>query len=254
MKGLAYLKMSLITSTTTWRISSFSSATGLAIASLQHHSTLGFVFVLFFSSCDNTCDTQLYWISKSQVSREVWHIIPKLYLSLDEIHLSTKWTPHSFEGVSAVIDCSSYFHYQVHPWQAEWYHYDKHGFFFTAQVIVDMRGIILSVKLGMGHNNDKGMLNLTEMKAFKEEYGVKWLADSGYFFERLITPDTDKSTAWNNTQKRLHSVVETTIGMVKLFRLAAECVTICVELHELCLLICYQLTNIILKKYPLRLC
>lgn len=195
---------------------------------------------------------QLYDTSKTHTSNDLWHIIPKLYVRLNEINLPLFWNPHLFEQVSGSIDCSSHFRYRVHPRQGEWYRYDKHGFFFSAQVIVDLRGIILHVKLGMGHNNDKAMLNMSGFKEYLCAHGVRWLADGGYSFEYLVTPNKHKSASWNNMQKALRSVVETTIGMVKLYRLAAERVTISPELQSMCLMICYQLTNLILKQFPLR--
>ncbi len=70
---------------------------------------------------------------------------------------------------------------------------------------------------------------------------------------QLVTPDPEMMVTWNNTQKGMQSVIEVSIGMVKLFHLAAEKVRLNPELHELCLLICYQLTNVIFKEFPLRI-
>lgn len=115
----------------------------------------------------------------------------------------------------------------------EWYRYDKHGFIFSAQVTCDLKGVILHVRMGMGHNNDKAMLNMSGMKEYMREHGIKWLADGGYSFQYLVTPDNTMPLSWNNTQKALRSVVETAIGFVKLYRFAAERVAVCPELQEL---------------------
>ncbi len=81
---------------------------------------------------------------------------------------------------------------------------------------------------------------------------INYFYYSGYSFEYLITPDKSRPVSWNNKQKSLRSVVETAIGFVKLYCFAAERVTVCPELQELSLMVCYQLTNIILKDFPLR--
>ncbi len=195
---------------------------------------------------------QLYKISPSYLSRELRHILPIIYCSLNIITLPTVWNQHPFEQVSRTVDCSTHFRTRVHPRQAEWYRWNKHGFFITAQVLVDMTGVILHVNLGLGHNNDKGMFLLTKMKEFMRAMGVHWLADSGYSFEFLVTPDPNKSKIWNDQQKALRSVVEVSIGMVKLFAFAAQRVQVTPEVQELGLLTCYQLTNIQLKRFPLR--
>lgn len=108
---------------------------------------------------------QTYGIDRSYLCRELRHLLPIIYICSNNIKLpaADEWKEHPFEQVSAVVDCSSHFRVRVHPCQAEWYRYDKHGFFFTAQVICDLRGVILSVQLGLGHNNDKGMFILTKM-------------------------------------------------------------------------------------------
>lgn len=195
---------------------------------------------------------KLYGISRAYLSRELRHILPLIYCSLSVITFPTVWNEHPFKQVSGAVDCASHFRTRVHPRQAEWYRFDKHGFFFTAQVIVDLTEVFLHVHLGLGHNNDKGMFILTKMKEFMHTMGVKWLADSGYSFELLVTPDPNQSKSWNDMQKALRSVVEVSIGMVKLYAFAAERVQVTPEVQELGILVCYQLTNIRMKRFPVR--
>lgn len=85
-----------------------------------------------------------------------------------------------------------------------------------------------------------------------EKSGIFWLADSGYSYFRLVTPNVNRSKAWNDAQKALRSVIETAIGMVKLFAFAAERVCVSPEIHELGLLLCYKLANKKLIQFPLR--
>lgn len=195
----------------------------------------------------------IYGISKAMVSREIWHIIPKLYLKLDNIQLPTQWIPHQFEGVSAAMDCASHFRMRVHPKQADWYRADKHAFFITAQVIVSLTGSLLSVIFGLGHNNDQSMFNRTEFGTYLAENGLKWLADGGYKNINLITPDKYLPVVWNNEQKKLRSIVEVVIGFVKLYLFAGQRVRVAPELQELGLMVCYQLTQIILREFPIKI-
>ncbi len=78
------------------------------------------------------------------------------------------------------------------------------------------------------------------------------MADSGYSYELLITPDPNKSKAWNDMQKGMCSIVEMSIRMVKLYTFAAERVQVAPEIHELGILTCYKLTNLRFKVFPLR--
>ena len=155
----------------------------------------------------------LYKISKPTVSREITHMLPKVCLVLDFIHLPRQITPHPhFEGVTAAIDCTSHFRNRVHPKQADWYRWDKHAFFISAQVVVSLTGHILSVILVKGHNNDQG----------------------------------------KRTHSMLRSIVEVVIGCVKLYLFTAQKVRLSPELHALGLMICYQLTQWKFIEFPLR--
>ena len=120
-------------------------------------------------------------------------------------------------------------------------------------MVSSLTGEIWDVRLGLGHNNDQGMLGITKMKEFLIDNDIKLLADRGYKFLQLVTPNDDThSVEWNNRQKGLRSVVETTCGMVKLYEIAALTCRQSPDWHELALMVCYQLTNINLKLFPLR--
>lgn len=194
----------------------------------------------------------MFHVSRSFVSRELDHIIPKLYCALDEICWPSWWQSARFEGVSAAIDCTPHYRKRVHPRQGDWYRGDKHAHFMSAQVVCSLSGRLLNVQLLQGHNNDQGAFALTRAKEYVEEHELYWLADSGYTHHRLLTPKDEKGRAWNNKQKQLRSVVEVVIGLVKTFRSTAELFSLSPEKQELVVMCCYQLTNINLTMYPLR--
>jgi hypothetical protein len=127
------------------------------------------------------------------------------------------------------------------------------NFFLIAQIFVDLAGRILSVHLGLGHNNDKGMFNRTGLRSWLEQHGYRVLTDRGYLHHLVVRPDDDlHSTQWNNMQKGLRSVVETVAGMVKNFGIARETSRIAPEWQEMALMICYHFTARKLNEYPLR--
>lgn len=198
----------------------------------------------------------IYKIHKSTVTREIKHIIPKLYLALQPLKLirfPEKWAPSAFESVVGAIDCGSHYRNRVHPRQADYYRGDKHAHFLTAQVITALDGTILSVVLGLGHNNDSGMFVLSGTKEFLSNHGIKLVADRGYSHVCLVTPDDlfhDKK--WNNVQKSLRSVVEVVIGLAKNWGTAAQRFRMNPEIHELVLIIVYTLVQLNLLSYPLR--
>lgn len=91
------------------------------------------------------------------------------------------------------------------------------------------------------------------MKEFIEQQQINILRDGGYHHHRIISPDESKEIDWNQTQKSLRSVVETAIGLTKNYQVAGGKFLGTPELQQLGLLAIYQLTNIMLKAYPLRL-
>ena len=98
----------------------------------------------------------------------------------------------------------------------------KGRFFLSAQVVCSYSGEIISIILGLGHNNDQGMFNITGMKQILLNENRKLLANRGYSHHLLVTPNDRNSTEWNNMQKGMRSVVEVAIGMTENFRVAGE--------------------------------
>lgn len=192
-------------------------------------------------------------VSKSFVCREVHHGGPVLCASLSVISWPLHWIQYvDFENVSAAIDGTPHFRVRTHPRQADFYRGDKHAFFWNAQVVVSIDGDILNVQLLMGHNNDQGSFNQTAMAELLERLQLLWLADKGYHHHRLVKPNDAKSATWNNRQKGLRSIVEVVIGLVKNFVFAAQTVRLSPELHACLLIAIYELTQLVLREYPIR--
>ncbi len=122
-----------------------------------------------------------------------------------------------------------------------------------AQIICDLEGRIISVHLGMGHNNDQGMFNLTGVREWLERNGLHLLSDCGYHHHRLIRPDAhEDNTEWSNRQKGLRSVVEAVAGLAKGWRFAAETSRLPIEWQEMALLTIYHFVAGRLKEFSLR--
>ena len=82
--------------------------------------------------------------SAATVCREIWDVIPKLYIELqNELQLPSAQEvaelPH-FSGASGVIDCTAHLRNRVHPWSTEYYRGDLHEHFITAQQICALSG------------------------------------------------------------------------------------------------------------------
>lgn len=188
-----------------------------------------------------------YGVSISTISREISYLVPKIYCSLNHI----SWPTTVPDELVGIIDCTSHFRYRVHPRQADYYRADKHGFFITAQVVINLSGQLLNVHLGLGHNNDRGMFRITKMDERIEQDQVYLLADRGYSHHRLIIPDDNESQEWNNQQKGVRARVEMVIGLVKHFSVCSLVFRQSPELHEIALMTCYQLQAMLLREFPL---
>jgi len=194
---------------------------------------------------------EIYGVSDSFISRTIHHVMPILAAAMQFISWPKQFVP-LWNGISGAIDCTSHFRWRVHPRQADWYRGDKHGFFINAQVCVSLSGRLWNVTLGLGHNNDQGMLILTEMKDFLRQHNLTWVADNGYHFYRLEVPNSSKPEEYNNLLKGYRSVVETVIGLAKVYATAGGIFRLSPELQELVLLVVYQFTGKFLMDYPLR--
>lgn len=90
--------------------------------------------------------------------------------------LNFKQLPIGFCGSQFLIDCSSHFRKRVHPGQQLYYRGDVGCHQLTAQVVTDIRGIPIDVSIALGHNNDKGVFNLSGFRDQIEEENVSGLS------------------------------------------------------------------------------
>lgn len=69
--------------------------------------------------------SETYGISVAQVSREISHILPKLYTNTPHtISWPPVWRPYQCLGsfqITGAIDCTCHFRNRVHPYQSDWY-------------------------------------------------------------------------------------------------------------------------------------
>ncbi len=114
--------------------------------------------------------------------------------------------------------------------------------------------MIFDVAIGLGHNNDKGMLVLSGLKQFLIQKKIKLHADGGYSLKRfLITPDEAKSRHWNRRQMEERSVVEIVFSLVHNWKAASVKYRGPPEAQAIALMTIYNLEALKLKEFPLRL-
>jgi len=195
-----------------------------------------------------------YGISSSTVCKEINHIVPLLMETLNDMNI-IKWPDsfkEGFEGSVGAIDCSSHFRNRVHPGQANYFRHDKAAFFLTVHAVTGLDGCIYSVCIGLGHNNDKGMLILSGMKSILQSQKFKLLADGGYSLRLfLITPQEILSPEWNR-QKAARSVVEVIFSHIHAWKAADINFKQCPETQAMVLMTIYQLEALKLLQFPLR--
>jgi hypothetical protein len=148
---------------------------------------------LFLHHSSNTAVvSMLFDVSEATVRRIVGTTIPLLYNVLREAKLIEypDWSTivPGFAGSLFNIDCTSHFRRRVHPGQHLYYRGDKHAHFLTAQVMVSLTGVLYDVQIALGHNNDKGVFNLT-VRDYLEQENLTGLADRGYSHPLLVRPD-----------------------------------------------------------------
>lgn len=110
-------------------------------------------------------------------------------------------------------------------------------------IVQDKPRRILNVAFGLGHNNDQGLMKLTELEAFMEKYNLKFLGDGGYHHYRIVTPESVPAEL-EQLQKDERSVVEIIIGLVKGFEVAAGTFRQSPELQQFTLAVVYELTQL----------
>jgi hypothetical protein len=194
--------------------------------------------------------------SAATVSREIWDLIPKLYVELrNDIRLPTAEQVAdlpTFLTASGAIDCTSHVRNRVHPWSTEYYRGDKHAHFITAQLVCALRGTLWDVALGPGHNNDQGMMHLTGMeRTILDELATRLLADKGYTSDMVVRPD-DVDGLLRVQHSGYRSVVEQAFALVHLFAAATLKFRASPEMQEMVLIVIYALVASKIELIPLR--
>lgn len=194
--------------------------------------------------------------SASTISREIWDMVPRLYVRLlNRIRFPDEPpAPDPRLDAAAAIDCTCHSRYRVHPWSCEWYRGDVHEHFVAAQLICDLRGEIMDVQLRLGHNNDRGMYNSTDTEARLAACGIRALADAGYSAsDQLVVPsDLPVHSDLRRRQARLRSVVEHNFAMVHMFKTAGGIFRGSPEQQQMILMIVYALVHLKSAENPLR--
>lgn len=125
-------------------------------------------------------------------------------------------------------------------------------------MVVSLRGLVYSVVIALGHNNDQGLFNRT-FKDYISQHNIVGLGDRGYTHPLLLTPaDKPQESSyseldWSKLQSDHRSPVEIINSLTKGWALAAGKVRIQPEYQAMALHIIYCLVNLTLKACPLRL-
>jgi hypothetical protein len=196
--------------------------------------------------------SSIYHIDSTTVKNELYFTIPILYCNLrGNISWPNEFVPHLFWHVCGAIDCTPHFRKRVHPGSLEYYRGDYKDYFLSAQLIVSLQGLIWNVHLGLGGNNDMGMLKHSKVDTLLENWKIYLLADRGYVGSNLITPRDMADENMNQIHKRLRSIVEKVFGFIKNWEVAAGRFRLSPEAQRISLMIIYQLAALIMKEFPL---
>jgi len=200
---------------------------------------------------------ELFDVSTSTVIRDVYQTLPLLCNILKNTNALVwpdDWsevTP-GFGGAQFIMDCTSHFCKRVRPSQHLYYKGDKYAHFLTAQVTVSMTGIPYDVQIGLGHNNDKRMFNLTT-REYVEEESLTGLTDREYQHVNLLRPDdveVAQSLHFNSIDEfsSAHSVArslgEIINAIVKNWEFASGVCSQPPELQAISLMIIYYLVTL----------
>ena len=128
--------------------------------------------------------------------------------------------------------------------------YSRH--FVNVQAIVSFSPMhFLDVSIVLGHNNDKGTFNLTRTGDLIESWGVRLLGDSAYHHVRITTPDAADTVLFEGRHISCRAIVENAFAFVEsTFRYVGGRSRLQPELHAAAVMVCFQLSNIILDHFP----
>ncbi len=152
------------------------------LSSTRHHFSHVhdcFLSCNFFRHHQSYSILSLEWgISHTQISQEVHHILPILCTSMNEMPCTLPTAPqkYQFKGVIGAINCTALSPTGIGKITMPSY-LEKIKYLVSyicdifwslllclAQIICELEGQIIVMHLGMVHNNDQGMFNLTMFK------------------------------------------------------------------------------------------
>ncbi len=118
-----------------------------------------------------------------------------------------------------------------------------------------MYGLIYSVVIALGHNNDQGLFNQT-FSDYIQQHNITGLSDRGYVHQNLATPSMQPTEsdidpeAWSKEHSRHRYPVEVTNAFIKNWQFTAIRVKQRPEIQAIALMTIYGLTNLLTKTYP----
>jgi len=178
---------------------------------------------------------RMFNMTEKTVSEDFHHIVPIIVEHLGfEIQYPNVIVRNSLQGTFSdfdnVIGCVDATHTPIRkPLESQhiWYRGDKKIHSVITQLVCDWQGLILHLVVGnCGHNNDKGIFNISDFIVNENEMfnGAQvLLADGGYPGPgRLIIPynaievATDPNRAiFNVVQRQSRVIIENAIGRIK---------------------------------------
>jgi len=178
-----------------------------------------------------------------------FQLFPLLLLGIFSGHLHIHLPPSSIQSEQLI---APHFRKRVHPGSLEYYRGDYKDYFLTTQIVVGFDGQLWSVHIGLGHNNDMNMFQLSRVGHLLMEGNVHLLADRGYISQtNLVSPREMPDEDRNATHKRLRAIVERVFGFAKNWRALSERFPLSPEMQRICLFSVYQIVAKILNDFPL---
>jgi len=200
----------------------------------------------------------MFGLTKTFVSRDLKLVLTALFVTLDEI----KWPDFNHDfifkvlGAFGSLDCTHHLRNRQNPGQNLLWRWDLKVHSLTVQLVISHEGIPLRLDIGLGHNNDSGMINLTGLSQWLLDNNEMLFADRGYIHPNLITPvenDSSDNILWNNRHYGLRSAVETVFKRVKDYYIAGPVpFRQSVAFQKIVLMVVYQIVAKKLKERPLR--
>lgn len=165
-----------------------------------------------------------FGVTVSFISRDLRTVLTALFVTLDEIEMPGD-TSFLFRvlGTLGSIDCTHHIRQRENPGENLLWRFDLQCHSLTVQLVVTHEGIPLRVDVGLGHNNDAGMLNLSGLSRWLVNNNEYLLGDKGYTHPNIVAPrenDSTENILYNNRHYGIRSAVEIIFKRVKDLKIA----------------------------------